>query len=64
MREEEQVPPSRGSATPVAIAPQKPWVQNLRSGWDAFRAMVRKELVVMARYPVNFIASFGQIFLI
>jgi ABC-2 type transport system permease protein len=26
--------------------------------------MVRKELVVMARYPVNFIASFGQIFLI
>jgi ABC-2 type transport system permease protein len=26
--------------------------------------MVRKELVLMARYPVNFIASFGQVFLI
>jgi ABC-2 type transport system permease protein len=35
-----------------------------RSGWEAFWAMVRKELVVMVRYPVNFVASFGQIFLI
>jgi ABC-2 type transport system permease protein len=26
--------------------------------------MVRKELILMARYPINFIASFGQIFLI
>ena len=26
--------------------------------------MARKELVIMARYPVNFIASFGQVFLI
>jgi ABC-2 type transport system permease protein len=34
------------------------------SEWQAFGAMVRKELLVMARYPVNFIASFGQIFLI
>lgn len=31
---------------------------------STFVAMVRKELTVMARYPVNFIASFGQIFLI
>lgn len=26
--------------------------------------MVRKELILIARYPVNFIASFGQVFLI
>lgn len=26
--------------------------------------MVRKELVIMARYPVEFVASFGQVFLI
>jgi ABC-2 type transport system permease protein len=31
---------------------------------STFLAMARKELVLMARYPVNFIASFGQIFLI
>lgn len=26
--------------------------------------MVRKELILMARYPVNFVASFGQVFLV
>ncbi len=31
---------------------------------STFRAMVRKELIVLTRYPVNFVASFGQIFLI
>jgi ABC-2 type transport system permease protein len=31
---------------------------------SAFLAMVRKELVIMVRYPVNFIATFGQTFLI
>jgi ABC-2 type transport system permease protein len=31
---------------------------------STFTAMVRKELIVMARYPVNFLASFGQVFLI
>jgi ABC-2 type transport system permease protein len=29
-----------------------------------FLAMVRKELILIARYPVNFVASFGQVFLI
>ncbi|HLE14442.1 MAG TPA: ABC transporter permease [Anaerolineales bacterium] len=37
---------------------------SLRSGFSTFKAMVRKELILMVRYPVNFIASFGQIFLI
>ena len=31
---------------------------------NAFIAMARKELIIMARYPVNFVASFGQTFLI
>ena len=33
------------------------------SSLSTFLAMARKELLVMARYPVNFIASFGQMFL-
>jgi len=40
--------------------------------WDSFNythlstfwAMVRKELIVIARYPVEFVASFGRVFLI
>lgn len=35
-----------------------------RNYLNAFWAMARKELIVMARYPVNFVASFGQVFLI
>jgi len=46
---------------------QKP-VHNRRSDPGAyastFWAMTRKELTVMARYPVEFIASFGRVFLI
>jgi ABC-2 type transport system permease protein len=37
---------------------------DARTRMSTFWAMVRKELIVMARYPVNFIASFGQVFLI
>src|SRR4030067_431387 len=36
------------------------WVAKV----SAFLAMARKELIIMARYPVNFIAYFGQTFLI
>jgi len=36
----------------------------LKAELSAFLAMAHKELIVMARYPVNFIASFGQTFLI
>lgn len=32
--------------------------------WSTFWAMVRKELTVMARYPIEFISSFGRVFLI
>jgi ABC-2 type transport system permease protein len=37
---------------------------TLTAELSAFWAMARKELIVMARYPINFIASFGQTFLI
>jgi ABC-2 type transport system permease protein len=46
------------------IAPQPSLARNLTSEWSTFWAMVRKELILMARYPVNFVASFGQVFLI
>jgi ABC-2 type transport system permease protein len=35
-----------------------------RAWWNALTAMVRKEFTVMTRYPVEFVASFGQIFAI
>lgn len=35
-----------------------------RAWWSTLRAMVRKEFTVMTRYPVEFAASFGQIFAI
>lgn len=38
--------------------------KSLKIELDTFAAMARKELVIMARYPVEFVASFGQIFLI
>jgi ABC-2 type transport system permease protein len=35
----------------------------LNKNWSTFWAMVHKELTVMVRYPVEFVASFGQVFL-
>lgn len=32
--------------------------------WSAFGAMVRKEFIIMLRYPVEFVASFFQVFVI
>lgn len=37
---------------------------HLKDEWSAFLAMARKELIVMIRYPINFVATFGQTFLI
>lgn len=45
----------------VQIVSKLSWV---KAEISAFWAMVRKELIVMARYPVNFFASFLQVFLI
>jgi ABC-2 type transport system permease protein len=47
-----------------ALSIQQSAIGNLISGWSTFWAMVRKELILIARYPVNFVASFGQVFLI
>jgi ABC-2 type transport system permease protein len=32
--------------------------------WSAFWAMVKKELIILARYPVQFVISFAQVFII
>ena len=37
---------------------------TIRDQISTFAAMVRKEITILSRYPVNFLASFGQIFLI
>lgn len=36
----------------------------LKTEFDTLLAMAHKELLIMVRYPVEFIASFGQVFLI
>ncbi len=35
---------------------------SLNAQLDIFWAMVRKQLTIMTRYPVDFVASFGQVF--
>ncbi len=37
---------------------------GFRATWSAFWAMVKKELIVLARYPVQFVTSFAQVFVI
>ena len=44
--------------------PQASKISFIQAELSAFWAMVRKELIVMLRYPVNFVASFVQTFLI
>lgn len=39
-------------------------IHKLRFTWSAFLAMVQKELIIMTRYPVNFVASFFQTFFV
>lgn len=41
-----------------------PVLKGPAATWRAFRAMVRKEFLILTRYPVQFVASFGQIFVI
>ncbi|MCX8062504.1 MAG: ABC transporter permease [Anaerolineales bacterium] len=38
--------------------------EGLSIHWHTFWAMARKELTILSRYPIEFIASFGQVFLI
>jgi ABC-2 type transport system permease protein len=39
-------------------------LQGLAALWSSLVAMTIKELTIMLRYPVEFVASFGQVFLI
>lgn len=41
-----------------------PIITGPAATWGAFGAMVRKEFTVMMRYPVEFVASFLQVFII
>ncbi|MCB9134775.1 MAG: ABC transporter permease [Anaerolineales bacterium] len=41
-----------------------PTLSGINATWSAFWAMVKKELIVMARYPVQFVTSFLQVFII
>jgi ABC-2 type transport system permease protein len=44
--------------------PATMYITGPRALWSTFWAMVKKELIVLARYPVQFVTSFAQIFLI
>ncbi len=48
--------------TPTPLSPDI--LTGFRATWSAFWAMVKKELIVLARYPVQFFTSFIQIFII
>lgn len=43
---------------------QAKFLEALSIHWHTFWAMARKELTILSRYPIEFIASFGQVFLI
>lgn len=44
--------------------PELTYSSGLQATLSTFAAMVRKEFIVMLRYPVEFVASFAQVFLI
>ena len=44
--------------------PTPPAYTGFKATWQTFWAMVRKELIVLSRYPVQFVTSFAQVFLI
>lgn len=44
--------------------PSEPFAAKLGNEWHTFLAMARKELLILSRYPIEFVASFGQVFLI
>jgi ABC-2 type transport system permease protein len=48
----------------MQTANSQPISVRIRHNWIALTAMVYKELIIMTRYPVNFVASFFQIFFI
>ena len=41
-----------------------PQLTGFAATWSAFWAMVKKELIILARYPVQFVTSFAQVFII
>lgn len=41
-----------------------PLLTGFPAWWESFIEMSKKELIIMVRYPVEFVASFGQVFII
>lgn len=48
----------------IQSPPSNTQLTGFSATWSAFWAMVTKELIVLARYPVQFITSFAQVFII
>src|SRR3990172_4947829 len=54
----------QGKVRMAAQTIQAKWLPGAPAWISSLLAMSRKELTIMVRYPVEFVASFGQIFLI
>jgi ABC-2 type transport system permease protein len=46
------------------IKSRPPLLTGFPAWWGSFVEMSKKELIIMVRYPVEFVASFGQVFII
>jgi len=46
------------------IQPETPLLTGFTAWWDTLAMATRKELTIMVRYPLEFVASFAQVFLI
>jgi len=53
-----------GNLEEQQTASSKLTLPGVSGDWHAFWAMVKKELIAITRYPVSFVASFAQVFLI
>jgi len=49
---------------PTSSSPQSTLLTGPAAWWDTLVASTKKELLIMLRYPVEFVASFAQVFLI
>jgi len=49
---------------PTSSSPQSTLLTGPAAWWDTLIASTKKELLIMLRYPVEFVASFAQVFLI
>ncbi len=53
----------KANSKPPILTPFHP-LTGFTAAWSALAAMVRKELIILSRYPVQFFTSFAQVLLI